>query len=413
MGPQSLPQNRKVHVDRAGQIKQPFLTMKSRPFLFLVLLLAVALPQRALANVGTPLMWAAFMHLVIGNALIGLGEGALLAWLFSTPKGKSILVMIVANYGSAWIGGVFFQGAILNALPINLNNAWMWFWVMVVLAYFMTLVLEWPFIAWCFRGARDWRRKSLRATLVLQTVSYVLLFGWYWIASDASLYTKMNIVEPSGQSLPESVLVYYINPADGDVYRRQLTAGEERKAFELGSTHPYDRLFVRPNTTDTSRWDLVARIETGDYRNPRFVDVLTTMPLVAAPDGRSTDTHPPVHEDTWMNFGKARPLGSATNSQWEFVSGFWPMLGVEATNRVTGERVRFSYETPFGTWIVRNAVHLPTDKVLFQLGDDQICAFDPVSRRVALLWRGRGPVPVIESDNVESSDAAHAGNPAR
>ncbi len=55
-----------------------------------------------------------------------------------------------------------------------------------------------------------------------------------------------------------------------------------------------------------------------------------------------------------------------------------------------------AYETPFGAWPVRNAVHLPSDKVLFQLGDDQICGFDPVNRRVALLWRGRGAVPVIK-----------------
>jgi hypothetical protein len=37
----------------------------------------------------------------------------------------------------------------------------------------------------------------------------------------------------------------------------------------------------------------------------------------------------------------------------------------------------------------------PSDKVLFQFGDGQICGFDPVKRQVVLLWRGRGAVPVI------------------
>lgn len=32
-----------------------------------------------LANAGTPLMWAGMLHLVIGNAIIGIAEGALLA----------------------------------------------------------------------------------------------------------------------------------------------------------------------------------------------------------------------------------------------------------------------------------------------------------------------------------------------
>jgi hypothetical protein len=90
-------------------------------------------------------------------------------------------------------------------------------------------------------------------------------------------------------------------------------------------------------------------------------------------------------------------LGSATNSQWEFWAGFWPMEGLGASQKATGKRLGFSYETPFGAWSVRNAVHLPNDKVLFQLGDDQICGFDPAQRRVALLWHGRGPVAVIET----------------
>ena len=32
-----------------------------------------------LANEGMPLMWAGMLHLVIGNAIIGIAEGALLA----------------------------------------------------------------------------------------------------------------------------------------------------------------------------------------------------------------------------------------------------------------------------------------------------------------------------------------------
>ena len=78
---------------------------------------------------------------------------------------------------------------------------------------------------------------------------------------------------------------------------------------------------------------------------------------------------------------------------------------------MTSESVRFSYETPFGAWTVRNAVHLPYDKVLFQLGDDQICAFDPVRRRVGLLWRGRGPVPVIGKAQVEPDGVVNGAAP--
>lgn len=367
---------------------------KPRPLLFLVLFGVVAFPQHACANAGTPLAWATFLHLLFGNALIGIGEGLLLAWLFSLPKAKCVAAMIVANYASAWLGGVFIRGAIVQALPMDLTNEWMWFWGMVVATYCMTLLLEWPFVARCFRGTQNWFRQSVRASLVVQSASYVLLFGWYWLASGTSLYTRMDIVASADLSLPESVHVYFISPADGDVYRRQLTGGSEQKIFELHSTNIDDRLFIRPNTTDSNRWDLVARLDADRSRDAHFVDVLTNMMVEAAPERRSSRTNP-------ADNGMVQSLGSATNSHWEFRTRYWPIEGLEATNEATGESMRVSYETLFGAWRVRNAVHLPSDKVLFQLGRDQICAFDPVHRRVGLLWKGRGPVPVIEKTNVE------------
>ena len=122
----------------------------------LVLLGVIAFPRDAWANAGTTLLWAGALHLVFGNALIGVGEGLLLAWLFSVPKRKSVLVMIPASYASAWFGGFFIRGAIVHALPMDLNNGWRWFWAMVVVTYVMTLIIEWPFVAWCLRGTQDW-----------------------------------------------------------------------------------------------------------------------------------------------------------------------------------------------------------------------------------------------------------------
>jgi hypothetical protein len=240
----------------------------------------------------------------------------------------------------------------------------------------------------------------------LVSVSYIVLFGWYWMASGTSLYTQMHIVAPADISLPESVVVYFIAPAEGNVYKRPLAGGSEQKVYELHSKDKNDRLFVRPNATNRNRWDLVARIETTDYQNPHLVDVLTNLPLEAAPDWPRTRQTLPEQLGTTINIGLALKLGSAAKSQWEFWSGFWPVEGLRATNNATGEQVRFSYETPFGAWAVRNAVQLPSDKVLFQLGADQICAFDPVTRRVALLWHGRGPAPVIEKVALGKSEPA-------
>lgn len=216
---------------------------KPRTLLFLVFLSLSAFPTSASANAGTNLMWAEMFHLVFGNALIGWGEGLLLSRLFSVPKRISIPVMLIANYGSAWLGGVFIRAAIVRVLPLNLDNGWVWFWVMVLVTYCLTLILEWPFIAWVMRSTHNWLKRSLRASLIIQTASYVLLFGWYWMASGTSLYTKMNIVAPADISLPESVLVYFIAPEDGNVYKRPLTGGLQEKVFELHSIDTNDRLF--------------------------------------------------------------------------------------------------------------------------------------------------------------------------
>ena len=39
-------------------------------------------PAVAYADAGTPLMWASALHLPFGNAVIGVGEGLILAFLF-------------------------------------------------------------------------------------------------------------------------------------------------------------------------------------------------------------------------------------------------------------------------------------------------------------------------------------------
>jgi MFS family permease len=227
--------------------------MKRQITLLLALLGLVAFPQHAWANAGTALMWAGMLHLVIGNALIGLLEGVLLSRFFGVARGKAIGVMIVGNYTSAWLGGLFIRGAIVKALPMDLTNGWRWFWVMAVVTYFLTLIIEWPFIAWTLRGTHKWLRRSVGASFMVQSASYVLIFGWYWMASGTSLYTKMSIVVPADLSLPESVLVYFIAPADGDVYKRRLLGGGEQKIYELHSTDRNDRLFIRPSSPDTNR----------------------------------------------------------------------------------------------------------------------------------------------------------------
>jgi hypothetical protein len=58
----------------------------------------------ALADSGTPLMWATMFHLAILNLVIGVIEGSLIARIFKRPAVKTNALTIVANYFSAFAG---------------------------------------------------------------------------------------------------------------------------------------------------------------------------------------------------------------------------------------------------------------------------------------------------------------------
>ncbi len=374
--------------------------------LVLVMLAALALPTAAQANTGTPLMWASFAHLTFGNLLIGLFEGAILIRLFRMdPTRRPAVLLVLGNYVSAWVGGLFLRGVIVRSLPMDLTNAWSWQWAMVAVTYLLTLVLEYPFVVMALPRLPGRLRAAAWGSLVIQTVSYTLLFGWYWMASGKSLYTAMDIVEPSAIALPEGVVVYSIGAADGHVYRMDLPALDSRRVVDLGSTGRLDRLYVRPSATAAGRWDLMARLEGKDRSRDKDAVVVAGVAAEAAPSWRSLQAKPPRQEvGTWGYDGPAARLGPAKDSPWKFTAGFWATAGLYGENAGTGATVRLALETPFTAWMVRNVTHLPGDAVLFQLGRDQICVLDPVRRQVALLARGRGPTAVM----AEASSSAPA-----
>ena len=364
---------------------------RTLPFAIGAALLAV--PVSAEANAGTPLMWAGMFHLAIGNLLIGILEGWLLAGFFSPARGKAIATMIGANYLSAWLGGFFLRGALMAYLPLDLNNGWFWFWVMVPVTFLMTAVIEWPFVFSLFRGEpRAWKRSAI-ASLVVQSVSYLLLFGWYWMAGNTSLYTRARVVAADELALPKNLTVYYLSLTDGAVYSRSLTSGAVTRLVDLPSQDRDNRLLVRRSEVESNRWDVLARLETDDRNAPRFVPVATNLAGRVALEwnvkvGNQTS-------GTWMNWGQVPVVDGVTNRPIRYWAGFWEGSGLRVTDARTGKWEHFAFETPFGAWWMRNAVQLPDDQLIFQLGRDQICAFDPRTKSFALLFRGRGPVPVI------------------
>jgi hypothetical protein len=363
--------------------------MRRRSLTQLLVGLLALIPQVASANAGTPLMWAGMLHLVFGNALIGLGEGLLIAFVFKRPKARCIGLMIAANYFSAWLGGWALVGGIANKLDWNLYNAWQLFWTFVAATYLMTILLEVPFVALCFWRQERWLVRSFKASLLAQTVSYVLLFGWYWGASGKSLYTRMKVVQPSEIRLPENLQLYYISAQDGRVHQGSQIVGN------VTSTNRNDRLLIRPIAAQTNQWELAIRLDGRRDEDAIISTVLSPIQNSAAAV-EPGEEHRPNGRDTWFNFGDVLVMGGQSNTNWEIWTGFWPIEGMRFKNNKTGESTHFAWETLFSQWNARNAILLPNDKVIFQLGEDQICALDLPTKRIALLARGRGPTAVLK-----------------
>jgi hypothetical protein len=346
------------------------------------------------ANAGTPLMWAGALHLLFGNLLIGIGEGFLLAILFKRKALRCVTVMVAANYFSAWVGAVLLSNNTIKAeLGIDLYSAWRWLWIMAVVSYLMTLLLEWPFVAFCLCKATGWFPKSIWGTLLTQSASYVAIFGWYAMASGTSLYTTMSVVPPTQISIPSNALLYYIADKDGDVYASELDGGDSKRICKLGSSDTGDRLCLRQSSTDKNRWDLAAVLQTEGPDRHKVKTIFPDFASAAVPSRSDPEDHP---DGSWFNFGEIPRLAIASKDDWTFRSGFWPIEGLSGNNAKDGRTLHFSLETPFVEWAVRNATQLPGGQVIFQLGENQICILDPDARKIALLVKGRGPVVAMK-----------------
>jgi hypothetical protein len=274
---------------------------------------------------------------------------------------------------------------------MDLENVWYWMVALFVGTYVVTLLFEWPFVMWCLRGTSDWFRRSIGLNLIVQTISYSMLALWYWLASPVSLITQTHLVQPSEIDSPIGAQVYYIGTDDNAAYVRDLRGGPARKVADMNFDKFHDLLYARKNADRPETWDLVASLpDKGIEVHPR--EVTTRLSGKTAPELFLDDKNPASFQQR-----QERPaiIPSPGQSQWKYGAGYWAAEGFRIKNLQNGKSKSFAFETPFGAWRVRSIIQFG-DKALFQLGGDQICLFDPETRKIALITRGRSPLLVLE-----------------
>jgi hypothetical protein len=339
----------------------PFQRPAGRHALLGIAGVALGCPASALADVGTPMLWASTFHLLLGNALVGVFEGWLLAWVFGLPRKRSMGLMIVANYLSAWLGFLLL-GSLFSRFVTDLESGGRITLLLVALAYALTLVVEWPLVALCFRGTPRGFGRSLRGSVLVQSASYLLLFGGYWMLSGTSLYTRMKVVPPDQIEPPHGVVMYFISSADGDLHRQELGQATDVRIAALGSTERRsDCLRLEASSVDSNRWDLVA-VVWREKEQQRETVVL--VPGITTWQQMSDKQVARAYQyGGWGN--AALQIGTATNSHWRFRWTVWPDLGLWGNDGT--RKFAMAFGTPFGGWSPYRAIELPGEKLLVQL----------------------------------------------
>lgn len=353
-------------------------------------------------------------HLVAGNLIIGLIEGLVVSWFVRGRRWRAIGWMVLANYASAWLGYVLLNSALPRALQatgerITIENLVAWHATALLVAYLLTLIVEFPFV-WLALGPGVKFGRRVGVNLLVQTVSYALVVAGYVLVSESSIGPwGVVVANPASFARDADVWVYYADES-GAVLRTR-TSGEQLEELRPSSGSRPDclRALKRAGGSD---WDLYAiwrwpvrrdvlvtssfsqnvacDPERGDYFDEPALAVPTSSPGDQTPASRPAIEYVTVAPaGDWVRYFAGRFEGTQREKQ-QVIGGGHPIEGLRVEEQDRWERL-FAVETPLAAWQVQYPVVLPSGQFVFQLGD-QIVLFDAGLRRIGLLGFGTGLV---------------------
>ncbi len=361
--------------------------MKNKFRVVMFVLFFFLFAKNAFANAGTPLMWVGILHLVVGNAVIGIIEGVLISKIFKVRKRRSITIMILANYISMIAGSfiVGFTGRFFSNL-LTIYSIHLFLLASFMVVFLLTVLIEWPFCYWILRVDTVVRKQSFRASLYAQILSYALLIPFYFLASGTSLLWNVKIQRDLSFARTNP-WVYFINENGKSVERIELSGKAKEKVCDISANSKNARLFAKK--AESGSWDLWLKDrKEGAYieSEVKILDGLSTqMAQLTRWDGAVIE-----EPDGGLNFGVV-DYRKPDDRYWKVRTGFWAIEGLRANNEKEGKKFYIALETPFVQWYMRNVTILPSDQVVFQIGD-QIVLLDIESHKMGLVTKGRGPL---------------------
>lgn len=286
--------------------------------------------------------------------------------------------MVTANYTTLLVGwGIIWllqpvsdqveTDPVRWALPYIIS---MW-----VVAFILTVLIEWAFVAWAAEIKVN--AKSLLLSLKVQTISYAVLIPLAAIAGPTSAAWTLKPADLSELQTVEGWLYY--GDAGSKMLRRVRLDGSEDSATgvqlpdEVGS---YARINVEPDQKGTT-----ARVT---YRRAPddaiLIEDAGAANQAAPAEEWDSETGLARGLDGFYNSANIRSFAGETDVK---VTGVWAFDGMHAHGR------HIALETPFIAARFRHAVVLPDGKIIVRYGKT-IYLIDPETWEAAKLAEGFG-----------------------
>lgn len=363
----------------------------------------LGLNTAASANVGTPLMHTSACFLLVLNLFIGWIEGEVIAERTGAPRGRAIMVMIVANYVSAW-SGVFLLAPLGEWLRISVFSGPPLYtagWVLgtlIVASLAASLMIEAPFAL-----TAGWYGRGVKATaavfVAVQTLTHTAVIGMFMLVSPITLLTQLDVERDLG-FVPGSLRgawVYYIGEDRSTVWRARLDGATAERVADIGEADPLPYhgavLYAMPNESGEG-WDLWI---TG-HPARRLIEQFARRPGVFY-ESRAKDEPPSEpRSPTWL----AADLRPEDDRPWLATTGWFAEEGLQIEHPGNGQHrshriTSFAFAHAFSQWRCRSATVLPGGLVVVEFSPAQILVIDVEGRKAGVLARGYGPVVVLEN----------------
>jgi hypothetical protein len=297
------------------------------------------LPARA--NSISVVMGLTGLVLLYGNALIGLIEGLMLGFIFKTGKLRAIAIMVLANYVSAFAAYI----ASNASYDVNLNNAVTLSYIVPVVCFICTILIEWPFCHWALRESRFLSTRTIKAVLMVNVTTYAMIVPIYYHFSDTSLYRLARWDQSVVTSCKLPVVIYY---RDGDEYFRIAIDGTNREKLSDQDPFPPDI----PEGWVADDWNTRFRLRDN-----------VTLP---------SDLETPW--DVWA-------------IQW----------GLNVRNKETGQSFKLNFDTFPVSFRSRRPVQLPGNLVVYNVGA-WLVLLDLNTMSIGQITKGSEPVVALKSE---------------